>query len=200
MDRLTDATRYEYHEIEAPVFRLLRLSKYDARIDQEQVLQGALKEIHVGNSASFDAISYVWGSGDKTECLWINNEVGRQIVPITRNCRDILRHLRDNFGVRNVWIDAVCINQSSSDAAEREKSSQIKLMTQIYGSARRVYIWLGPGSEDHASDNALDWLRNISVGNMRNTRVAIRMRDTDRRPWEFFKFFRILPDFYRAGT
>lgn len=42
----------------------------------------------------------------------------------------------------DIWIDAICINQDDLS----EKSQQVPLMSQIYGSCRCVLMWLG-GSE-----------------------------------------------------
>jgi hypothetical protein len=55
-----------------------------------------------------------------------------------------------------LWIDALSINQS--DAAERRH--QIGIMSEIFGRARQVLVWLG--SQDNGSDIAmrsLDWSR-----------------------------------------
>lgn len=47
---------------------------------------------------------------------------------------------RKNYGaVVPLWIDSICINQDD----EAEKSSQIGLMGTIYGTARRVWAFLG---------------------------------------------------------
>jgi hypothetical protein len=40
---------------------------------------------------------------------------------------------------RNLWIDAICINQKD----DKEKSLQIQLMPSIYERAKKCLIWLG---------------------------------------------------------
>lgn len=47
-----------------------------------------------------------------------------------------------------IWIDAVCVNQQ--DVAER--NTQVSMMTQIYGQAQSVIIWLGGFDSDAAID------------------------------------------------
>jgi hypothetical protein len=73
-----------------------------------------------------------------------------------------LLHLRDRFLERNIWIDAVCINQE--DLSERE--SQIQIMSKIYGHANRVIIWLGEATDD--SDRAIEEIF-ISAGAISTT-------------------------------
>ncbi|TGJ85572.1 hypothetical protein E0Z10_g3198 [Xylaria hypoxylon] len=61
---------------------------------------------------------------------------------VTDNCVAALHHLRDKLGSFTIWVDAICINQSTKD----EKPQQIPLMGSIYQGAEKVYIWLGEGS------------------------------------------------------
>jgi hypothetical protein len=115
-------------------------------------------------------------------------------VMVTENCRNALRHLRHEFGVRTVWVDAVCID--GGNAAER--SDQLHLMT---GKARRVYVWLGePSGPDGASDRALDWMQAVSVD--KNPLLGVRPRNFPKNMhWrDIFKTFRITPDVFRAST
>ncbi|RMJ18124.1 hypothetical protein CDV36_002239 [Fusarium kuroshium] len=51
----------------------------------------------------------------------------------------------DTFGViKHFWADAICINQQDI----KERTQQVQLMGQIYGSAETVYSWVGP--RDHS--------------------------------------------------
>jgi hypothetical protein len=54
-------------------------------------------------------------------------------------------------------VDAICINQDNVE----EKEHQIPLMREIYGSARRVFIWLGNGTRE--SDQAFTWITREST-------------------------------------
>lgn len=60
-------------------------------------------------SASYKALSYVWGSATR------NHEIlcdGR-IITVTRNCFIALKHLRLELNTRVLWVDAICIDQTS---------------------------------------------------------------------------------------
>ncbi|KAH8788003.1 heterokaryon incompatibility [Diaporthe sp. PMI_573] len=55
-----------------------------------------------------------------------------------------MRHLRYPQQPRTLWIDAVCIDQSSLE----ERGEQVTRMSSIYQNASRVIVWLGNGSEE----------------------------------------------------
>jgi len=62
-------------------------------------------------------------------------------IAITRNLATALPYLGLEDRERRIWIDAICVNQR--DLVER--SSQVKLMANIYKQADQVIVWLGPG-------------------------------------------------------
>ena len=57
--------------------------------------------------------------------------------------RDNLYHFLRSYQTRQdwlvIWMDAICNNQ----AGVSERRHQVRLMRQIFGNARSVYIWLG---------------------------------------------------------
>ncbi|KAI0973430.1 heterokaryon incompatibility protein-domain-containing protein [Xylaria arbuscula] len=61
---------------------------------------------------------------------------------IRSNLAKAIRYLRHEGQTRDLWIDAICINQV--DLAERDL--QIKRMGRIYSRAVAVIIWLGSSS------------------------------------------------------
>lgn len=93
-----------------------------------------------------EALSYVWGTGHDSKCIWIDD----QPFQITRNLHEILLSLRLQSTPRTLWIDAICINQSDLD----EKSHQVRLMGKIYSNAKMVSIWLSGHTPElnHAPD------------------------------------------------
>jgi hypothetical protein len=107
-------------------------------------------------------------------------------VPITRNCYDALGELRRR-GVRIVWVDAVCINQGSDE----EKEGQIPLMRDIYGRARRVWVWLGKGTR--LSDEAFEWIAQESAFD--SILVAARLKGfpANMLPSEILRVMRLIP-------
>ncbi|KAL8928745.1 MAG: hypothetical protein Q9208_001523 [Pyrenodesmia sp. 3 TL-2023] len=67
-----------------------------------------------------------------------------------------LQHLRHASTPRRLWVDAICINQQDTD----ERSRQVERMADIYQSAGKVVIWLGP--EEHGSRRAIEALDQLA--------------------------------------
>jgi hypothetical protein len=69
-----------------------------------------------------------------------------QTIPITDNLRDGLITLHKDVSKKDqmqaIWIDQICINQDDRVNAG-EKTSQLKVMGQIYEKAMSVIVWLG---------------------------------------------------------
>jgi hypothetical protein len=106
-------------------------------------LHATLEQRHVDEPGKYEALSYCWGDANDCVDIFIN----RRPIRVTRNCAEALEHLRNRTVVRTLWVDAVCIDQSSND----EKALQIPLMGQIYESAEQVLVWLGIADpENHA--------------------------------------------------
>ncbi|KAL6797500.1 heterokaryon incompatibility domain-containing protein [Trichoderma sp. SZMC 28013] len=97
----------------------------------------------------YEALSYVWGSSQRPHILYIDEKS----LPITANLYEVLLRLRDKMIERILWIDAVCIDQSSIE----ERGVQIQYMAEIYSKANRVVVWLGEAADD--SDQALKSIR-----------------------------------------
>ncbi|KAI3316760.1 heterokaryon incompatibility protein-domain-containing protein [Xylariaceae sp. AK1471] len=92
----------------------------------------------------YTALSYVWGRapeyGNEQARIYIDN----MYLPIWDNLNMALHHLRSTNLMVTLWVDALCINQ----ADQEEKSSQVALMTDIYGGAEKVHAWLGEASAE----------------------------------------------------
>ncbi|KAH6615375.1 heterokaryon incompatibility protein-domain-containing protein [Boeremia exigua] len=91
----------------------------------------------------FEAISYVWG--DQIYTQTISTPHGE--ISITTNLGQALRQTRHSDQPRNLWADAVCINQTDI----REKGHQAKNMGRVYSSAEGVLIWLGLDVDNKAA-------------------------------------------------
>lgn len=94
---------------------------------------------HADGLASYEAISYVWGSSDKDHLITIN---GKQLL-ITSNLAEVLRQVRLRDESRALWADSICINQKDL----QEKGQQVGLMGQIYEKSSCTLICLGAKSE-----------------------------------------------------
>lgn len=91
------------------------------------------------------ALSYRWGDQPATELIRLNG----QLFPLRRNLWEFLRQKReeDDAGASEFWIDALCIKQESNS----ERSHQVDMMGQIYLSATKVLIWLGPAKQSYSA-------------------------------------------------
>lgn len=77
---------------------------------------------------------------------------------MTFNLEAALRYLRDASVEKVVWIDAICIDQSSIE----EHNSQVLLMRHIYRNATLMQAWLGEAAK--GSDEAVEVLEEMVRG------------------------------------
>ena len=108
------------------------------------------------DAPAFFALSYVWGTEKPAERLSIEQSE----MNITLGLSIFLQELEKRRDVRFIWIDQICINQQD----ELEKVVQVKMMRDIYVSAHKVLVWLGPSTE--GSNLAMDSIvpLNESIG------------------------------------
>jgi hypothetical protein len=95
----------------------------------------------------YEALSYVWGSPRGNVPI----ECEGKTLLITPNCEAALRRIRRRTRTRALWIDAICIDQASTD----EKNAQVQLMSEVYSKARRVIVWLGDDEDGGALSTRL---------------------------------------------
>ncbi|KAK4444739.1 heterokaryon incompatibility protein-domain-containing protein [Podospora aff. communis PSN243] len=88
----------------------------------------------------YEAVSYVWGTNIRDYHVFCRGKK----IPVTRNCRVVLKRLRHASEPRLIWIDAICIDQSSV----LERNHQVALMGDVYKLAKSVLIWLGRGDDE----------------------------------------------------
>ncbi|KAK5661144.1 hypothetical protein OQA88_11035 [Cercophora sp. LCS_1] len=91
----------------------------------------------------YEAVSYVWGAPSGTKRVLVDG----QTAFVTPNCEEALLQLRRMFKPRNLWVDALCIDQSSV----AEKNQQVPMMADIYRCAVGTILWLGPDSDPELS-------------------------------------------------
>ncbi|KAL5318951.1 hypothetical protein ACEPPN_014019 [Leptodophora sp. 'Broadleaf-Isolate-01'] len=151
---------------------LLPASSFDAAIHCT-IFNGSLQA-----PPHYEALSYVWGTeSDKSKiCLMydaaqsnaaskadIENHIPRTGTglnfEVTPNLASALRHIRHDNLSRTLWIDAICIDQVDAN----EKSHQVAQMRQVYLSAQRVVMWLGPELSS-SSSLAIEFLRSMRMG------------------------------------
>lgn len=79
----------------------------------------------------YSCISYARGALERTKPIVVD---GCQHAT-TQNLWVILRRLRSMGIIEDIWIDALCIDQNNA-----EMSSQVRIMREIYTSAKEVFI------------------------------------------------------------
>lgn len=134
---------------------------YSKPLDQDQTRLLALQpgrgneplECHIRlvsalTKTPYDAISYVWGSQTTTEMIRCRTDGhSRQAdLPLAQNAAEALRAARLAVSERLVWIDCICISQTSHD----EKAAQVAMMDSIFANAATVLVWLGADEGGHA--------------------------------------------------
>jgi len=135
--------QYKHQPLSRPrqirVLELAPAMRLQDPIDCRLVETSLPADATTGGTLDYEALSYVWGSptGDRP----ILCEDG--VILVTENCESALRYLRDRYRSRQLWIDSVCIDQTSDE----EKAQQVPLMGDVYRLARRTIIWLGEGNE-----------------------------------------------------
>lgn len=83
----------------------------------------------------YEALSYVWGSPRGDQRITCDD----RMLLVTQNCLEALQYLRHERKERVLFVDAICIDQTSTT----EKTHQVELMGLVYKLAKRVIVWLG---------------------------------------------------------
>jgi Heterokaryon incompatibility protein (HET) len=152
------ADRYRYKALQNT--RAIRLLTLEPSSDFNSPLTCSLTEVSLDQSRdasnSYEALSYVWGSGYGDSDITCD---GKRLL-ITPNCGTALRSLRYRHEPRILWVDAICIDQSSEEARSiQERNEQVKMMGEIYRGAECVLVWIGDG--DHSTTTALGYMATI---------------------------------------
>ncbi|KAF4618364.1 hypothetical protein G7Y89_g14937 [Cudoniella acicularis] len=121
--------------------------------DEAALLQCELRNYSLQKSDTrthlYEALSYVWGNQYETLPIHVDGIK----FPVTVNLHAALSRLRDRSFERIIWVDAVCIDQTSL----KERKHQVQLMAKIYSNAHRVIVWLGKEAVD--TEGALEDIR-----------------------------------------
>jgi hypothetical protein len=129
----------------------------------------------------YEALSWSWGPFKVEDEMMLNGKAvkTRQTLVVA------LKHLRYADRPRNLWVDAVCIDQGNI----YEQGEQVRLMSLVYGSASRVLVWLGPG--DIETDRAM---RYVQQARHQDAAQQQQREDADFK----FDFFAVWPLFERS--
>lgn len=215
---------YQYTPLQPGEIRLAKLlpGKFDDAIVVELRHEPLIKY----GSPKYEALSYAWGSRKNPQYIQIRdskrkfNKMVKKMgslgihnggqatdkLPITQNLEAALRNLRKTNAHRHLWIDAICIDQTNVV----ERSMEVFRMGNIYNSAERVLVWLGPSTDGTQAavelfhqivskvtwnsyerrpkpinDGALELIKQFeeSYGSSRSDSERAGIRDLINRPW-----------------
>ncbi|KAJ0163256.1 Heterokaryon incompatibility protein 6, OR allele [Colletotrichum tanaceti] len=164
-------TTYQYSPL--PTENHVRLLKIPRPGSESGTRQAAYKIVEIDLSATppeFEAISYTWGNPARVSSLPIEGCPGT--IGLTKHLAQAWPHLEKHCTTGYLWIDQICIDQSSKD----DKAHQIGRMAQIYSAAKRVIVWLGP--EDESSRLCRQWLSEVDTMLRKLPNSHVTMRDS----------------------
>lgn len=134
----------------SPTLRLLGLLP-----DDSMSITCALRIARLDDLPLYTAVSYEWGEPDVTDVIFVD---GRPLS-VRKNIWNLLARLKRERHQGYLWIDAICIDQSSVT----ERSHQVALMGGIYSRATDVLCWLGLGTSE--IEKAMVQLAQMAVQN-----------------------------------
>jgi len=132
------STCYQYEPLTSESsFRVLRLLPAQRWIGQALPIEIELSEADLDSPPIFEAISYAWGQEEANAIVICD---GRCLL-VTPNVVSVLQALRLSDSSQVLWVDSICIDQSSVP----ERNMQVPRMRSIYRQATKVWVWLGEG-------------------------------------------------------
>jgi hypothetical protein len=136
------STRYQNIPIAGA--RLIRVFELQPATNSAAPIYCRLSPVCLDNvDVNYTALSYTWDN-QKPSC---EVDCNGGCLLITPNCNAAIRQLRSATEIEVLWIDSICIDQDETPAAIEEKNVQVAMMGDIYKSAARVVVWLGPNYE-----------------------------------------------------
>jgi Heterokaryon incompatibility protein (HET) len=123
--------------------------------DFEDEIEFRLVHARLDDAPEYESLSYAWGETALTRTTKIEGRA----LSISLALETALRHLRTRTKDRVLWIDAICINQEDNN----ERNNQVSFMDDIYATARRVVVWIGP--KDGESERAMEFLKEMGTSN-----------------------------------
>ncbi|KAH8784648.1 heterokaryon incompatibility protein-domain-containing protein, partial [Hyaloscypha finlandica] len=118
----------------------IRLVAIEAPDDPSTEIRCQCEPAELSSSSGYNALSYVWGDAAITQPITLNGFP----IRVTTNLWHALVRLLTRPRACHLWIDALCIDQSSTEG----KSNQIPLIGKIYSQAEKVLIWIDEEEED----------------------------------------------------
>lgn len=112
----------------------------------------------------YETISYSWGLSRAPSIIKINGHM----TTVPASSEAALRRMRPTDRPRVLWIDAICIDQSSVT----ERSVQVAIMSLIYRTAMHNLIYLG--ENDGMAERGVKAIQNV-VNDMRTATADLTL-------------------------
>jgi hypothetical protein len=125
---------YEYEPLDHARCQIRILTLF-ASPDFDSSLQGRLRVVDLDSNPTYKALSYVWSTEPQLQPLL---DIDGFFCDISIHLANILKHLRQPDAVEDLWIDAICIDQSNFE----ERGHQVAMMRDIYGKCMTDLVWL----------------------------------------------------------
>jgi len=100
-------------------------------------VQFKLHIVSFSATLDYEALSYCWGESLDSTLIYHDDRVFHARINMVQALQRFRLHDRSRF----LWVDAICIDQSSS----AERNHQVSKMDQIYQRSKCTLIWLGCG-------------------------------------------------------
>ncbi|RYP59738.1 hypothetical protein DL770_010148 [Monosporascus sp. CRB-9-2] len=144
---------YQYAQLKDRQIRLLEVLPDDLKSHR---ILCRIHEHAMSDLPQYEALSYAWGTGPINRRIVITEGGFFRRLDVKECLYSALWRLRHDSKSRFLWVDAICINQENM----AERSSQVRIMREIYTRCLRVVIWLGEKSGH--SEEALDLVQTIN--------------------------------------
>jgi len=120
--------------------REIRLLTIEGWENSSSQIACQLHHFELAHAPNYEALSYCWEDASVTREIFVDGHP----FQVTTNLYAALKRLAERAKSKFLWIDAICINQSSID----EKNHQVPLMSALYSQADRVLVWLGEEADN----------------------------------------------------
>jgi hypothetical protein len=132
----------------------IRLLKLHAGSKSQEIVCDLVEKPLLGDDQlDFEALSWSWGTAPWDGKIKIRHGEEDFLFRVPPSLVNALKALRLRRKARTLWVDIICINQDRTE----EKNHQVPMMSDIYGNARKVCVWIGDADED--SDTAIDFIQ-----------------------------------------
>ncbi|KAG9503658.1 hypothetical protein J7337_003609 [Fusarium musae] len=145
----TFSTKYKYEStLDSTHIRLVKIRPRTRSLLSERLnIYVTTHSLDEAQALGYHALSYTWGAPEgevknkvSDSCILVN---GHRFY-VQPNLLGALKRFEEFDWY--LWIDAICIDQTN----QREREIQVGIMSEIYGMAARVDIWLGDGGSEAA--------------------------------------------------